>query len=128
MSFFGLTPKFRIEFFYDAILNGTTPPVPVFRDEMYLAKAAGASVTPPAPMTRREFFLAKLAGMDVDDLVPVTREEIFIAAATNGESVETPEPKFREEFYLMAIAYSKYEDADSDEVDVGRVDFMKLLS
>ena len=122
-----LTPVFRNEQFMYAAINGTTPPTPVFNEEFYWAKIAGADVDLPAPFSRRDMFLAYLAGMEVDLPTPVTRDEIFLAHAC-GIEVDVPEPQFRDEFYLIDIAYKNDEDAQSDVVDVGRVDYMKVLT
>ena len=52
---------------------------PVTREEMYLAKIAGADVQIPAPVTRKEQYLAAIAGMEIETPEPVTREECFLA-------------------------------------------------
>lgn len=99
MAEFNLTPVFRMEMFIDAIINGTTPPEPQFREEFYLAKMAGMDVDLPEPFTRRELYLAYLAGMDVDLPSPVTRDEMYLAEAC-GMDVIAPDPVFRDEFWL----------------------------
>lgn len=99
MSEFSMTPVFRIEYFYDAIINGTTPPAPVNRKEFYLAKIAGADVNIPYPVFRDEFYLAKIAGADVDIPEPVFREEFYLASLA-GVFTDVPDPVFREEFWL----------------------------
>lgn len=103
MAEFNLTPVFRMEMFIDAIINGTTPPVPQFREEFYFAKVAGMDVELPTPITRREFYLAKYAGMNVDLPVPVTRDEMYLALAC-GLGVEPPEPVFRDEYWLYELS------------------------
>ena len=93
-----LTPIFRIEHFYDAIINGTAPPEPVHRVEYFLAKIAGADVTPPAPIYRVEKFLdAIIKGTTPPD--PVFRSEFWLAKKA-GLDVETPEPVYRVEYWL----------------------------
>ena len=103
MAEFNLTPVFRMEKFIDAIINGTTPPEPQFREEFYFAKVAGMDVELPTPINRREFYLAKYAGMDVDPPAPVTRDEMYLALAC-GLGVEPPEPVFRDEYWLYELS------------------------
>lgn len=103
MAEFNLTPVFRMEMFIDAIIHGTTPPEPQFREEFYFAKVAGMDVELPTPITRREFYLAKYAGMDVDPPAPVTRDEMYLALAC-GLGVEPPEPVFRDEYWLYELS------------------------
>ena len=99
MSAFELIPVFRLEEFVDAVVNGTTPPVPYFRDEYYLAKAAGANVDIPTPVTREEMYLASIAGEDVTLPYPVLRDEFYLAKIA-GMDVEVPEPITRAELVL----------------------------
>lgn len=107
-----LTPIFRIEYFLDAIINGTTPPEPIFRKEFFLAKIGGADVETPEPIFRVEKYLAKIGGDDVEIPDPVFREEFWLAKKC-GANVVTPEPVFRLEYFLeewvngSAPAYKK---------------------
>ena len=94
-----LTPIFRIEYFLDAIINGTTPPEPIFRKEFFLAKIGGADVETPEPIFRVEKYLAKIGGDDVEIPDPVFREEFWLAKKC-GANVVTPEPVFRLEYFL----------------------------
>ena len=94
-----LTPKYRIEYFLDAIINNTTPPEPLYRIEYYLAKIAGATVEIPTPLYRAEFYLAKLCGENVEIPDPLYRMEFWLAAKC-GMNVTTPEPLYRMEFWL----------------------------
>ena len=94
-----ITPVFREEFFLDAIINGTTPPDPIFRVEYFLAKIAGADVVTPTPIFRIEKYLAKICGEDVEIPDPVFREEYWLAKKC-GENVTTPTPVFRLEYFL----------------------------
>ena len=99
-----LTPSTRSERFYDAIINGTTPPdLPITRKERYLAKIAGEDVDVDAPITREEFFLAKIAGENVTLPEPITRVEKYLAKIA-GEEVEVDDPVTREEMYLAEWA------------------------
>ena len=123
----GITPVFRNEIFLSAAVNKTTPPTPFFNEEFYLAKIAGLDVPLPNPTTRREHYLAKLAGESIDLPTPVTRDEMFLAYACEMD-VDVPEPKFRDEFFLAYLAWASREDSRSDIVDVGRVDFMIILT
>ena len=121
MAEFNLTPVFRMEMFIDAIINGTTPPVPQFREEFYLAKMAGMDVDLPEPFTRRELYLAYMAGMDVSIPTPVTRDEMYLAEAC-GMDVTAPDPVFRDEFWLDELKAGEgvsrkslaYDVADND--------------
>ena len=107
-----ITPIFRIEQFLDAIINSTTPPEPIFREEFFLAKIAGADVETPEPIFRIEKYLAKIGGDDVEIPTPVFRSEYWLAAKC-GEDVPTPTPVFRLEYFLeewvngSAPAYKK---------------------
>ena len=123
----GIIPVFRNELFLYAALNKTTPPNPAFHEEFFLAKIAGMDVALPVPITRREKYLAKLAGESVDLPTPVTRDEKFLAYAC-GMDIDIPEPKFRDELFLAYIAWESRDDSRSDIVDVGRVDFMEILT
>lgn len=75
----------------------------VTREELYLAKIAGADVTTPEPVTRIETYLAKIAGADTVVPEPVTRVEMYLAAIA-GEDVTVPEPVTREEIILAEWA------------------------
>ena len=94
-----LTPVYRIEHFLYAIINGTVPPAPVFREEFYLAKIAGADVETPKPICRLDFYLARIAGDNVEIPIPIQRNEYFLAFLC-GMSVDLPEPIFRMDYWL----------------------------
>lgn len=99
-----LTPIYRIEYFLDAIVNGSVCPYePIYRVEYYLAQLAGADVMIPEPIYRVEFYLAKLCGMDVEIPDPIYRIEFYLAKAC-GMDVEVPGPIYRVEYWLNEMA------------------------
>ena len=83
----------RIEQFIEAIIKGTTPPDPISREELFLAKIAGADIVPPKPVFRREYYLAKIAGMDCEIPTPIFREDFYLAAIA-GADIEVPDPVY----------------------------------
>ena len=85
-----LTPIHRIEYFLDAIINGTAPPSPVYRIEYFLAKIAGADVTPPVPVYPIEFFLAKLIDSSVETPAPTSRAEKLLSMI-GGDDARYPD-------------------------------------
>ena len=104
MDEFTLEPIYRIEYFLDAIVNGSENPYePVYRVEFYLAKLAGTDVEIPDPVYRIEYYLAKLCGEDVEIPEPIYRTEFYLAAAC-GEEVETPDPIYRVEYWWAEVA------------------------
>ena len=73
-----MTPIYPVDFFFDAIINGTTPPDPICRMDYYLAKIAGADVEIPMPIYRIEYYLAKLCGEDVETPDPIDRMDFYL--------------------------------------------------
>ena len=71
-------PLTRIEHFYQAILDGDTPPEPDTRLEWFLAAIAGADASPPEPISRAEHFLQAILDAVEPEIGPLTREEVFL--------------------------------------------------
>lgn len=98
-----LIPIYRIEYFIDAIINGTENPLtPEYGIEFYLAYIAGKSVTiPDTPTYRVETYLSYLCGKDVELPTPQYRIEFYYAKLC-GMDVEVPDPIYRIEYFLAA--------------------------
>lgn len=74
------TPITRAE----KLMAGDTSLVPITREEMFLAKAAGMDVQTPEPITRREKFLSMISGGGGGDVDAVALDKQLSAAIGSG--------------------------------------------
>lgn len=105
-----LFPVWRRERYLDVMTGGTHRlPKPVWREEYFLARAAGLDVPVSMAVTLREMYYEAILG--IRDTAPEYKQEYpriyaFLARAA-GQDVQLPKPETREQRYWLAYIQQK---------------------